>query len=87
MKRSINNAVSDVSRDEREGRNTPKSVFGKTPNRKPPSALHWIASGVVPVMIYYGLKILSPGYFLVATGVAKTKRCRSSLAAKATTEP
>ncbi len=27
----------------------------------------WIASGVVPVMIYYGLKILSPGYFLVAT--------------------
>ncbi|MGM0669907.1 MAG: Na+/H+ antiporter NhaC [Gemmatimonadota bacterium] len=29
----------------------------------------WIASGVVPVMIYYGLKILSPGYFLVATAV------------------
>lgn len=27
----------------------------------------WIASGVVPVMIFYGLKILSPGYFLVAT--------------------
>ena len=27
----------------------------------------WIASGVVPVMIYYGLKILAPGYFLVAT--------------------
>lgn len=26
----------------------------------------WIASGVVPAMIYYGLKILSPGYFLVA---------------------
>ncbi len=26
----------------------------------------WIASGVVPVMIYYGLKILAPGYFLVA---------------------
>jgi NhaC family Na+:H+ antiporter len=29
----------------------------------------WIASGVVPVMIYYGLKILSPGYFLVATAI------------------
>lgn len=29
----------------------------------------WISSGVVPVMIYYGLKILSPGYFLVATAV------------------
>jgi len=27
----------------------------------------WIASGVVPVMIYFGLKILAPGYFLVAT--------------------
>lgn len=27
----------------------------------------WIASGVVPVMILYGLKILAPGYFLVAT--------------------
>jgi NhaC family Na+:H+ antiporter len=27
----------------------------------------WIASGVVPVMIFYGLKILGPGYFLVAT--------------------
>lgn len=27
----------------------------------------WIASGVVPVMIFYGLKILSPTYFLVAT--------------------
>lgn len=27
----------------------------------------WIASGVVPTMIYYGLKILSPGIFLVAT--------------------
>jgi len=27
----------------------------------------WISSGVVPVMIYYGLKILAPGYFLVAT--------------------
>jgi NhaC family Na+:H+ antiporter len=29
----------------------------------------WIASGVVPVMIYYGLKILSPSYFLVATAL------------------
>jgi NhaC family Na+:H+ antiporter len=29
----------------------------------------WIASGVVPVMIYYGLKILAPGYFLVATAL------------------
>ena len=27
----------------------------------------WIASGVVPVMIFYGLKILAPAYFLVAT--------------------
>ncbi len=27
----------------------------------------WISSGVVPVMIFYGLKILAPGYFLVAT--------------------
>jgi len=27
----------------------------------------WIASGVVPVMIFYGLEILAPGYFLVAT--------------------
>lgn len=27
----------------------------------------WIVSGVVPVMIFYGLKILAPGYFLVAT--------------------
>ncbi|MFD1705979.1 Na+/H+ antiporter NhaC [Siminovitchia sediminis] len=26
----------------------------------------WIAGGVVPTMIYYGLEILSPGYFLVA---------------------
>ena len=26
----------------------------------------WIASGVVPVMVIYGLKILAPGYFLVA---------------------
>ncbi len=29
----------------------------------------WIASGVVPVMIFYGLKILSPGYFLVASAL------------------
>jgi NhaC family Na+:H+ antiporter len=27
----------------------------------------WILSGVVPTMIYYGLKIISPGWFLVAT--------------------
>jgi NhaC family Na+:H+ antiporter len=27
----------------------------------------WIASGIVPTMIYYGLKILSPSIFLVAT--------------------
>lgn len=27
----------------------------------------WIAGGVVPAMIYYGLKILSPGIFLVAS--------------------
>ena len=27
----------------------------------------WIVSGVVPIMIFYGLKILDPGYFLVAT--------------------
>jgi len=27
----------------------------------------WILSGVIPTMIYYGLKILSPGIFLVAT--------------------
>ncbi|GAB6139045.1 Na+/H+ antiporter NhaC [Halanaerobaculum tunisiense] len=27
----------------------------------------WILSGVVPTMIYYGLKILSPKFFLVAT--------------------
>ncbi len=27
----------------------------------------WIASGVVPTMIYYGLSILSPGIFLFAT--------------------
>jgi NhaC family Na+:H+ antiporter len=29
----------------------------------------WILGGVVPTMIYYGLKILSPGIFLVATMV------------------
>ncbi|MCH4888327.1 Na+/H+ antiporter NhaC [Acidaminobacter sp. JC074] len=27
----------------------------------------WIASGIVPTMIYYGLKVLSPSIFLVAT--------------------
>lgn len=27
----------------------------------------WIASGIVPTMIYYGLKILSPGIFLIAS--------------------
>ena len=27
----------------------------------------WILGGIVPAMIYYGLKIFSPGYFLVAT--------------------
>ncbi|MBR0600633.1 Na+/H+ antiporter NhaC [Sinanaerobacter chloroacetimidivorans] len=27
----------------------------------------WIAAGIVPAMIYYGLMILSPGIFLVAT--------------------
>lgn len=27
----------------------------------------WITAGVVPAMIYYGLKILSPGIFLIAT--------------------
>ncbi len=29
----------------------------------------WILSGVVPTMIFYGLKILSPGIFLVATAI------------------
>lgn len=29
----------------------------------------WIAGGIVPSLIYYGLKILSPGIFLVATCV------------------
>lgn len=29
----------------------------------------WILSGVVPTMIYYGLQILSPGIFLVATAI------------------
>ncbi|MBU5676072.1 Na+/H+ antiporter NhaC [Alkaliphilus sp. MSJ-5] len=29
----------------------------------------WILSGTVPTMIYYGLKILSPGIFLVATSI------------------
>jgi len=27
----------------------------------------WISGGIVPTMIYYGLKVLSPGVFLVAT--------------------
>lgn len=27
----------------------------------------WIQGGVVPAMIFYGLKVLSPGFFLVAT--------------------
>ena len=27
----------------------------------------WIAGGIVPAMIYYGLQVLSPGIFLVAT--------------------
>jgi NhaC family Na+:H+ antiporter len=27
----------------------------------------WVASGIVPLMIFYGLKILAPGIFLVAT--------------------
>jgi NhaC family Na+:H+ antiporter len=27
----------------------------------------WISGGIVPAMIYYGLKVLSPGIFLVAT--------------------
>lgn len=27
----------------------------------------WIASGIVPVMIYYGLQFMNPSYFLVAT--------------------
>jgi Na+:H+ antiporter, NhaC family len=27
----------------------------------------WVASGIVPLMIFYGLKILSPAFFLVAT--------------------
>lgn len=29
----------------------------------------WIASGVVPIMIYYGLKLLTPAFFLVAACV------------------
>ncbi|MEW6709129.1 MAG: Na+/H+ antiporter NhaC [Candidatus Riflebacteria bacterium] len=29
----------------------------------------WILSGIVPAMIYYGLKIISPGVFLLATCV------------------
>ena len=27
----------------------------------------WLVGGVVPTMIYYGLKILSPGIFLIAS--------------------
>ena len=27
----------------------------------------WISGGIVPAMVYYGLKVLSPGIFLVAT--------------------
>jgi len=27
----------------------------------------WLAGGVVPIMVYYGLKLLTPGIFLVAT--------------------
>jgi NhaC family Na+:H+ antiporter len=27
----------------------------------------WISGGIVPAMIYYGLKVLSPGIFLIAT--------------------
>ena len=27
----------------------------------------WIVGGIVPAMIYYGLKLLTPGMFLVAT--------------------
>ena len=30
----------------------------------------WIASGVVPLLIYYGLEILAPSYFLAAACVA-----------------
>lgn len=29
----------------------------------------WIASGTIPMLIYYGLKIISPAYFLVTAGV------------------
>lgn len=32
----------------------------------------WILSGVVPTMIFYGLQILSPGIFLVATTMLST---------------
>ncbi|MBS4538701.1 Na+/H+ antiporter NhaC [Clostridium sp. D2Q-11] len=32
----------------------------------------WILSGVVPTMIYYGLQILSPGIFLIATTILAT---------------
>ena len=29
----------------------------------------WIVAGIVPTMIYYGLQIISPGFFLLATTV------------------
>lgn len=29
----------------------------------------WIASGTIPMLIYYGLKIISPAYFLVTAGL------------------
>lgn len=29
----------------------------------------WIASGTIPMLIYYGLKIISPSYFLVTAGI------------------
>ncbi len=29
----------------------------------------WIASGTIPMLIFYGLKIISPAYFLVTAGV------------------
>ena len=29
----------------------------------------WIASGTIPMLVYYGLKIISPGYFLVTASL------------------
>jgi len=29
----------------------------------------WIASGTIPMLIYYGLKVVSPAYFLVTAGI------------------